>query len=291
MKRPFLSRTSALNPSNQLRTPHIEYNRPMGFDGIELHAGTAVRRTVPRHWHEEYHLCAHIGGGGALNYRGTTHMNGVGSVNLVEPGEVHSNHTDHPEGCDYLALNFDPALFHLGIDEMVSGGEAPGFSAPVTYDRDTFVRFVRLHRSLTESADLVEQQVLFLDLLTTLLERHARRPSALKPVKRETRAVELVRDYLSAHYARKVDLASLALLTGLSPFHLTRVFAAHTGLPPHAFLKQVRIARAMTLLRKKVAISHVALETGFADQSHLTRAFKRIVGVSPGAYSRLAFGG
>ena len=266
----------------------IQYFRPAAYDGIELHSGTAVRRAVPRHWHEEYHLCAHTHGAGALTYRGTTHYNPVGSVNMVEPGEVHSNRTDHPEGCDYRALNFDPALFAFALDEMMAFEGTPAFVEPVCQDPETYRRFLRVHAALTGADDLIEQQVLFLGFLVTLLERHTASKPSLKHVKREKQAVNLVRDYLTANYAERVDLASLANLTGLSPYHLTRVFAAHTGLPPHAFLKQVRITRAMSLLRKRYEISRVAQETGFADQSHLTRSFKKIVGISPGAYSCVA---
>jgi len=269
------------------RTPQIQFFRPDVYEGIELHSGTAVRREVPRHWHEEYHLCAHTAGAGALCYRGTEHHNPIGSVNMVEPGEVHSNRTDHPEGCDYRALNFDASHFAIAVEEVTSRSGTPAFVAPVSYDPETYRRFVRLHQALVDGEDLIEQQVLFLGFLVSLLERHTAAKPSLKPAKREKRAVNLVRDYLSANYSERIDLARLSRLTGLSPYHLTRVFAADTGLPPHAFLKQVRISRAMALLRQKNEISRVALETGFADQSHLTRSFKHIVGISPGAYSRL----
>ncbi len=269
-------------------TPSIQYFRPAAYDGIELHSGSGVRREVPRHWHDEYHVCAHTGGGGTLTYRGASHKNVAGSVNMVEPSEVHSNRTDHPDGCDYRALNFDAAHFALAIDEMTTDDGTPSFVAPVTSDPETFRRFLVLHDALVANGDLIEQQILFLGFLVTMLERHTPAKPALKPAKREKRAVNLVRDYLTQNYAQRVDLASLANLTGLSPYHLTRVFAADTGLPPHAFLKQVRITRAMALLRKKEEISRVAFETGFADQSHLTRSFKKVVGISPGAYSRVA---
>jgi AraC-like DNA-binding protein len=94
----------------------------------------------------------------------------------------------------------------------------------------------------------------------------------------------VAREYPRANYANKIGLAQLAEVAGLIPFHLTRVFARDTGMPPHAFLNQVRIARAKALLRTRVPIARVAAETGFADQSHLTRAFKQVVRVSPGAY-------
>ena len=72
----------------------------------------------------------------------------------------------------------------------------------------------------------------------------------------------------------------------LSPFHFARVFRQATGLPPHAWLKQRRLARARTMLRQGGAPLNVAFDLGFADQSHLSRQFKQAYGVTPGEYRR-----
>ena len=67
---------------------------------------------------------------------------------------------------------------------------------------------------------------------------------------------------------------------------MLRVFRASVGLPPHAFLTRVRILHAQALIRAGVSLTRVALDTGFSDQSHLIRHFKRALGVTPGAYAR-----
>jgi AraC-like DNA-binding protein len=72
----------------------------------------------------------------------------------------------------------------------------------------------------------------------------------------------------------------------LSPFHLLRVFRNRAGFPPHEYQTQVRIAHARRLIRAGVPLSQTAVETGFFDQSHLSRNFKRIVGVTPRQYFR-----
>jgi AraC-like DNA-binding protein len=254
-----------------MREPEIFVARPEGLPGVELQGGTGATGYVRRG------LCAITGGHGELCYRGTTYRSSAGALNLVEPGEVHSFQPGNPRGCDYLDLDFDPALFR-----MATVDHKPAFSSPTTYDPDTFRRFMLLHRSI------IEQQTAFLGLLVTLLRRHTRTRVSLKPAGHEPGAVGAVREYLAENYAKRIDLAQLAVLTGLSPFHLTRVFARATGLPPHAFLAQTRISRAKALLRRSVPISRVALETGFADQSHLTRAFKEMGQVSPGIYRRSA---
>ncbi|MEO7964161.1 MAG: AraC family transcriptional regulator [Gemmatimonadaceae bacterium] len=95
-----------------------------------------------------------------------------------------------------------------------------------------------------------------------------------------------VRDYLEEEHTRAISLAELATLTGVSSFHLSRVFRRTMGVPPHAYLSQVRVRRACALLERGVTVSIVTHATGFFDQSHFTRTFKRIVGVPPGEYAR-----
>jgi AraC-like DNA-binding protein len=79
-------------------------------------------------------------------------------------------------------------------------------------------------------------------------------------------------------------LTQLTSLTNLSPFYLLRVFHNRAGFPPHEYQTQVRIAHARKLIRNGTSLSQAALETGFFDQSHLSRNFKRIVGVTPRQY-------
>jgi AraC-like DNA-binding protein len=98
--------------------------------------------------------------------------------------------------------------------------------------------------------------------------------------------VRTVRDLLIDRLADPPSLDDLALATGMSPFTLLRAFRGETGLPPHAYLNQVRVRLARRLLDGGMAPAEVAAEVGFADQAHLTRHFKRIMGVPPRAYQR-----
>lgn len=94
------------------------------------------------------------------------------------------------------------------------------------------------------------------------------------------------RAYIAAHYGDDLSLTILARLGGLSPFYFARVFRAEVGLPPHAYLESVRIGAARRLLAHGVPPATVAQATGFADQSHFTRRFRRVIGVPPGQYAR-----
>ena len=85
-----------------------------------------------------------------------------------------------------------------------------------------------------------------------------------------------------------ISLAHLAQECRLSVRHFTRAFRASTGVSAHTWLLRLRIEKAKTLLiSSRRSLAEIALECGFADQSHMTRVFRRSIGLSPGAWRRL----
>lgn len=116
-----------------------------------------------------------------------------------------------------------------------------------------------------------------------LYHEHGRRVGGLtRP--QEARAKEMI----DAHLSGNISIAEIAEACGLSPSYFKRAFRVTTGMPPHRWmtLRRIELAKALLLAGKK-SISDVAVSCGFADQSHMTRVFGRVVGVSPGAWQRL----
>jgi AraC-like DNA-binding protein len=169
-------------------------------------------------------------------------------------------------------------------------GRIPFFAAPVVHDPAVAQLLRDLHLALEQPAPALERQTRLLAALCALIARHADDPPAPRPAASADHAVHLTRDYLEAHYAENISLHDLAHVAGLSPYHLARVFRRATGLPPHAYLLQTRVARAKALLARGWPPVRVAHATGFADQSHFTRGFARIVGVTPGRYQAASRG-
>ncbi|MCL4865018.1 MAG: AraC family transcriptional regulator [Gemmatimonadales bacterium] len=98
--------------------------------------------------------------------------------------------------------------------------------------------------------------------------------------------VDVICDYFQAHLADRVTLIELARATGLTHYAVLRVFRRATGIPPHRYLTQLRVRRAGELLRAGHPPAMVARAVGFADQSHMNRHFRRLVGVTPGTFTR-----
>jgi len=243
--------------------------------------------TLPRHAHDEYHLCLNVGTPGGYRYRGAWHVAPPGSLTVIMPDEVHEarDPADRETESAYAVLYAGSARLRQVAAEL--GGPRAGlpfFGDPVIADDDLAARFARVHRLLHEDTALA-RDVRLLSLLTLLLERHGRIRTAAPPRRRgPAEPVAAARAYLHDNYAADVTLDELARIAGLSPFHFARLFRDQVGLPPHAYQLQVRIAHAKRLLLRGLPVSRVAQETGFFDLSHLTRHFKRHVGVAPGSY-------
>ena len=130
----------------------------------------------------------------------------------------------------------------------------------------------------------MEQQSRLAELMSAILQlvtHEGPRPPILTP------AVTRTRDALHERFAEEVPLEELSALAGMSKCHLVHLFHHEMGLPPHAYQIQLRVARARVLIAAGVPLAEVATMTGFADQSHLTRLFKRVVGMPPGQYASL----
>ena len=95
------------------------------------------------------------------------------------------------------------------------------------------------------------------------------------------------RELMNASLNQELSLSRLAAECGLSSRHFARAFRISTGMPPHRWLLKRRVERAQELLETGLPLIDVALSSGFADQSHLTRVFKAVVGVTPGAWRRM----
>jgi AraC-like DNA-binding protein len=94
------------------------------------------------------------------------------------------------------------------------------------------------------------------------------------------------REYLHANARSDIGLDQLAAVTGVDRFRLTRAFKAAYGMAPHAYLVQLRLATARRMLARGEQPATVAMELGFADQSHLGRWFVRAYGLTPALYRK-----
>jgi AraC-like DNA-binding protein len=250
------------------------------FPDIVFHHGVGVTRTHPKHWHDELHVCLYQSGYGSLRHAGRSLRVGAGDLVITAPGEVHENWVEDGPGVTFAGAYFAASMFARPVADRGVCGIAvlpPGAAIRVS--------FLRLFRAMqSQDAPLLardEALMLFCEQLLARGRRPADGGSERLPI---TRA----REYIDANFAQPISLERLAAIAGLSSFHLHRMFRRRFLMPPHAWQTQVRVNQAKRLLRRGMPASQVALEVGFADQSHMHRHFQRLVGVTPGQYARAA---
>ncbi len=255
--------------------------RRCAIEGVEaVEADTT--HSFGRHTHDQFGIGIILRGAQkSASGRGPVEA-GPGDVITVNPGEVHDGHPVGDAGRAWRMLYFDPALIAQAVVDIGEGRPNDFvFSRPVMNNRRVAQSFLPAYAAMMEARETLAREAGFLQLIASLLDRQPGF-SLLPPS--ISRAKALIDDDPAA----ATTLADLAAASGLSRFQVVRAFTQATGMTPHAYLVQRRIGAVRRLIAKGVPLADAALAGGFADQSHMTRAFVRAHGVTPGAYA-LAF--
>jgi len=210
-----------------------------------------------------------------------------GMAFCAEAGEVHTTPGVRCVG-SFTALMVEPIVFSDYVAEHTGSRDLPHWAAIAAKPSPNLAqRLSTLTRAVGQDRTALQLQSAFVDLVESLLNEFVEKlPGATRPVNVSTRAAERIRECLHADHGGKSNLATLAQEAGLSQFQVLREFKRRYGLPPHAYQLCVRIAHARRLLQHDVSPAEVAAACGFADQSHLTRHFRRMVGITPLRYAR-----
>jgi AraC-like DNA-binding protein len=263
------------------------------LDKLELLRATHLKQVFPKHTHERYAVGVIERGALGFFYRGENVVASSGDINLCIPGEMHTGGPLAESGWTYRMFYIKPTVLTRIASELAGKPrELPFIQAGTICDDRLARKLVSVHKRLEqhhaqgETSTSLEQETHLITILGELIRRYADDPPHHQIVGTEPRAVQQVKSYLEQHYAEDVSLADLANLTQLSRYHLLRVFSSYAGVPPHAYLRQVRVRHAKDLLSAGRSIAEVAVSTGFNDQSHLTRWLKRLWGVTPGQYQQ-----
>ena len=267
-----------------------EWTRFFPADGTSrpdvLHA-RFVRHAYSRHTHDEYVVGLIETGVQRFDLERAVHYAPAGSIFLINPGESHAGGSGLPDGYVYRTFYPPENLIRAAAAEFgATSTVLPSFAKPVITDQQLYDVLLAFHRSLADPASTLEQETHLRHAITLLVRRHTEAGSSSWRLAGATPAIRRARQYLDESYGRDVSLSELARVCGLSPFHLARAFTAQFGLPPHAYLNNLRVTHAKRMIRAGTSLAEVAYAVGYCDQSHLNRRFKRIVGVTPSQYAR-----
>ena len=219
---------------------------------------------------------------------GPLHQNSVASGEII----VYPASSEHwirwQENAEFLLLFLDPALVAQTADQLTSHSSIELIESKKGVS-DSLIQQIGLALKAEIDEGMVASSSLYAESLANALSAHLlRHYTVWKPTLEDVagthsastlrHVIEYIHDTLDHH----LTLAELAFVADLSTYHFARTFKHVTGVAPHQYILNARVERAKSLLLQgKLSIAEIANKVGFFDQSHFTRYFKRLVGVTP----------
>ncbi len=249
--------------------------------GIERMEAFFAGAAFGAHRHDTYAIGFTLRGVQAFRYRGSATHSLAGQVFVLHPDETHDGHAGTESGFHYRIAYIAPRLIGEALGERRT---LPFMRDPVSHNRALAAALLPALDDLERPLDPLARDQVVVEVADALAVASSA-PRTLSS--RHWRAVTAARALLDDNLRVGVTSAALEAATGLSRYELTRQFRACLGTSPYRYLTMRRLDRARALIRRGAPLADAAAATGFADQSHMTRKFKRAYGLSPGRWAAL----
>lgn len=267
-----------------------------GLPGVCAVRARHVSTAFPRHVHATWVIGLMDGGGRRIRLRGQDIAIPAGHLFVLAPGVSHAcAPLDGPQS--YRVLCVAPQVMRQAVAAL-AGPDAPEPCIPLVPLRDpdllrafaAVFRWAEGHAPASGASPAATCEA----LLRHLILNHAALPvpadgteeggedAALRP--QAHAAVVRAKAYIEATLPGAITLDALGRAAHCSPYHLHRLFLEHMGITPTEYAIEQRVRRARALIDAGCPLAEAALAAGFCDQSHFSRHFRRVVGVSPGRY-------
>lgn len=244
----------------------------------------------PLHSHETYSFGITDAGAQTFHCRGADHTSGAGMVMAFNPDEVHDGRSAAELGYHYRIVHIGPSVVRDVLADAADGRSdaMPLFMRPVLTDPVLTGALARLHAALVGQASSLERDELLTAAVIAMANRGATRAPRMRTLagQAQREAARRVHALLNEAYLEAVPADLLARTAGCSRFALYRAFRAEFGMPPSDYQRQLRLRRARRLLIDGATPADAAAASGFADQAHFSRWFKRTYGITPGIFQR-----
>ncbi|MFE9999588.1 helix-turn-helix transcriptional regulator [Streptomyces avermitilis] len=250
--------------------------RPRVPGVVEVFHAHYTEYAYPMHVHDAWTLL--IVDDGAVRYDLDRQEHGTpdDTVSLLPPHVPHNGSPASEHG-------FRKRVLYLDLSRLDASLIGPAVDAPDVVDPLLRLRVGQLHTALAHAGDELEAESR-LAFIGERLQGHLRPRAAQRQRPPDRGVAPRLRELLDARLVDGVSLDEAARLVHAHPAHLVRAFSGAFGIAPHQYLMSRRVERARRLLLEGMRPAEVASATGFYDQAHLNRHFKRLVGVAPGRY-------
>ncbi len=254
--------------------------------GVQLMSAHFLKHEFERHSHAEFSIGVTRSGVQSYSAGGSQHHSLPSNIMVFNPEVAHDGKAGDATGFGYQMVYIEPQLVAAWCTDYFADGAT-------RYGNQTLLQDAAIARCLqTAFAALAQPQeslrahTLLSSGVVQLLARHGGAGSVQQLHRDTPHWIGLIQDYIQENYACDITSDDLTALAGVSRIHLNRVFTKATGIPPHAYLNAIRIRHAKQHLQAGASAADVAVQCGFADQSHLIRRFKGSLGITPNQWQR-----
>lgn len=266
---------------NEIRTIYLDSDL-----NVEAYRFKGIMQKFPAHFHEYYVIGFIEEGQRYLVCKGQEYIINPGDLLLFNPYDTHSCEQIDGKTLDYRCINVYPKIMKKLVLEINGNENLPCFTQNVLYQSELVSNLKELHFKISQEESEFKKEELFLYFMEELIETYS--DLTILPLASETSfEIKTVCSYLEENYTKTITLDDLSVLTGWSKYHLLRSFTKQMGLSPYSYLETIRVNHAKKLLEEGVKPIEVAFLTGFSDQSHFTKFFKRQIGLTPKQYMRI----
>jgi len=231
------------------------------------------------HFHDEYSIALITSGTHFFTCNKDDFNANPGDIRLINPGDIH---VCKSKTWGYITFTPNNNFVENFSESCQKELHNITFTKPVINNHKLAKLFIDLNSANKEWQDELMAENILEELIVNLISSYSNNEVKTKDISYSKKRLLQTIEYMKSKFNENLKLENLAQISGLSKYHFLRKFKEEFNMTPHAYLLQIRIQNAKNMLLNQDSLTDIALSCGFSDQSHFTRVFNKVYGMSPG---------
>jgi len=220
---------------------------------------------------------------GDYSYSDNDQIIETGGMLVLNPYDVHTGRSVEGYPWHFSSMYISQKIMQRAMSSMGIHHSLPLFKDNIITDNRIFQKGHKAYPDLIYGKNTLVSEKALMNFLRALIEKYGSLEGGqlMKDDKQNQQPIELIRNHIHENYLTDLSVQQLAQQVNMTEYNLVRKFKKSYHLPPRQYLLNLRIEKAKKLLAQQLSSTQVAYQTGFFDQSHFIRHFKRFIGITP----------